>query len=106
MKTLTPIKALLELAELPGYSKLTARNVLLEATKNPYIITNDGTVFVAAARDDDGETVFLIADVQQTACSCGEHQETDGAAFAALLNEAKAAGAERVGTRSLLPGWC
>jgi len=93
MKTLTPGKALTELAALPGYSMLVARNVLLEATKNPYIVTNDETLFIAYATDEDGERQFLFADVKRT-----ESGITDGAAFAALLHEATALGA-------VFPGW-
>jgi len=101
MKTLTPIKALLELAELPGWSKLTARNVLNEATKHPYLTVNDGALFIAHARDHEGGSQFLFAPVKRD-----ENGLEDGAAFAALLNEAKSAGACRIGERSPLPGWC
>ena len=101
MKTLTRDEAMTELANLPGWCDLTARNVLFETTKSPYVVVDDA-LFIAAT----GDSRFLLADVQRTACCCGDHQETDGAAFATLLNEAKAAGAERVGTRSPLPGWC
>jgi hypothetical protein len=101
MKTLTPIKALLELAELPGWSKLTARNVLNEAARSPYLVVNDGALFIAHARDEEGERQFLLAPVVRD-----ENGNEDGSRFAALLNEAKAAGADRLSTRSPLPGWC
>jgi hypothetical protein len=100
MKTLTPIKALLELAGLPGWSELTARNVLNEAARAPYLVVNDGALFIAHARDSEGERQFLLAPVKRTGSGL-----TDGAAFAALLNEAEAAGADRLSSRSPLPGW-
>lgn len=100
MKTLTRDEAMTELAALPGHSELVAKNILFEATKNPYLTLDqgDGGLFIAATRDRR----FLFADVQMD----GGYPWPDGAAFAALLNEATAAGAYRVGERSPLPGWC
>jgi hypothetical protein len=88
MKTLTRDEALTELADLPGYDELVAKNVLFEATKNPYIVTNDGALFIAHTHDSR----FLFADVKRNG------YVEDGAAFAAMLNEASAAGAR-------FPGW-
>lgn len=92
MKTLSYDEASTELAALPGYSPLVARNVLFEATKNPYITIDqtDGEIFIAVT----GDRRFLFADVQMA----NGYPWPDGAAFAALLNEAKAAGAR-------FPGW-
>ena len=89
MKTLDRDEALAELAALPGYSELTARNVLFEATKNPYVVVNDGAVFIACTSDSR----FVLAPVKRAASG---HE--DGAAFAGLLRQAKAAGAR-------FPGW-
>jgi hypothetical protein len=90
-------EAMTELATIPGYSDLTARNILHEARYNPYVIVNCGGLFVAHM--DDGR--YFLADVEQD-----EIGITDGAAFAALLNQAKAQGASRVSGRSPQPGWC
>lgn len=90
MKTLTRDEATAELAALPGYSELTARNVLFEATKAPYATANDGRLFVAVTTDGR----FLIADI---GIPFGASWPA-GDEFAALLNEAAAAGAR-------LPGW-
>jgi hypothetical protein len=75
MKTLTRDEALTELAAIPGYSELVARNVLFEAAKEPYVIANDGTVFLAATSDGR----FKVADVQRS----GAGRFADGAEFAA-----------------------
>jgi hypothetical protein len=97
MKTVTRGEAARELAAIPGYSDLTARNILHEARYNPYVIVNCGALFIAHA--DDGR--YVLADVERDGSG-----NTDGAAFAALLTEAKAAGASRVSARSPLPAWC
>jgi len=90
METLTRDEALAVLAALPGYSEIVARNVLFEATKIPYLTVSNDAVFIAATRHG----TFVIADVPQA----HPYNWPDGSKFAALLKQAKQAGAR-------FPGW-
>lgn len=74
IRTVTRGAALAWLASLPGYSELTAANVLHEAGKAPYLTTHDDLLFVAATAG--GRFVFAVAGVPFDAA---------GAELAALL---------------------